>query len=681
MTKNKQEGVWITDIIWENFLAYGTGAAHITDLTVINGDRNGAGKTSVAQALCYALTGDLLTNITPADAVRNGAMGLSVVVRGTKDGTRFELVRKFKLPNNRSLQLAYFSPDRVDVDNPAEELSRLISSSEFGNLIYINGHNLDALIAGSAAERSRRLDEQFGIEHMRKIVDCTKISEIVKQQKAFEKELLAKQTQLNGIRQILMEVSEQGSLQRDIDATTTQIDECTLDVERKAAILQPLEDQIAQITSYNATIERLDEKIARIQPDIARMQEEIDELGLKRTKIQQLLTTKLLHPNETPELAKARLMNEITHTNDEITRVIQHRTEQEYVEKIQSFIHITQPARCPVCASPIDLEMIQKPDASEDPMPTLIARRDALQSQTAMLDRFTTQIDVLIAHERDKSSQISSMQNAIDQLMYARNSILKPTPIDTTAIANARADHRRAMDRLVALQTHKRAQEARLAAVRMQPNVDASLTSTLEHEIAMLQNELVRVAKKRLIMDHLREGFLAILSKLRQETLNELNPRIQMFIDMMMPPPSGMVRPIMYEIQLEKKTTAGQDSYIYTDVVRRFDARVKFDALSTGQRAICAIAFILAMTNILHPMLSLVIFDEIHNSGIDGVASRHINQALVNIAKELDVIVIDRNISVHSEILSESHARQLDVTRYTARNYDGTSTLSVDRAE
>ena len=66
-------GLTIKQLKLQNFFAYEEVNIMFSQSTIISGKDNGVGKTTIAEAIYYALTGKVLRNIKYYEAIRQGS--------------------------------------------------------------------------------------------------------------------------------------------------------------------------------------------------------------------------------------------------------------------------------------------------------------------------------------------------------------------------------------------------------------------------------------------------------------------------------------------------------------------------------------------------------------------------------------------------------------------------------
>jgi DNA repair exonuclease SbcCD ATPase subunit len=200
---------------------------------------------------------------------------------------------------------------------------------------------------------------------------------------------------------------------------------------------------------------------------------------------------------------------------------------------------------------------------------------------------------------------------------------------------------------------------------------NSDVVDNLNSEIKSFEQKMESTQKKLDKVQRLRNGFENILKHSRKDILKEINPKIQKSINLL----RGLGiddATIKYKLNV---TETKFGTAIYNHVVERFGSPMQFKSLSTGQRAICAIAMILSVFEVSYHRLGLLIFDELHTSGIDSPAMEKLLKMIVNLSAKLKIIFIDRRIDIIEKIKKKSSEIGVNVAHYNVETVTGTSMI------
>jgi exonuclease SbcC len=142
--------------------------------TVIVGD-NGSGKTSILEAVGYALFRETPSRVRIEELVRRGGEkeGMQVSLRFTIDGRRYRVTRTYS--EGRSGAVLYDGEGRIisageKNRQTTKEIERRIrmDSKLFTNAIYIRQGQIDALLTADARERKELIGKLIGTQELEK---------------------------------------------------------------------------------------------------------------------------------------------------------------------------------------------------------------------------------------------------------------------------------------------------------------------------------------------------------------------------------------------------------------------------------------------------------------------------------------------------------------------------------
>lgn len=669
-TVMKITDLMIDEIILENFISYTNGRIKLADLTVIGGQKNGSGKTTIAQAIAYCLIGEPLSNIPLVDVVHHGSLGMMVMVTGKWDDKHIEIIRKFKPPNNKTLEINYIKGHtKESVSNPKELLDRIITESEFLNTIYINGHDINRFIENGNVARAKNLDRRFGIDDLRKILDCIKISAYNREEQETIALLSQKQTQITEIRRVISELSGKDGIIIDIKQTEDENTDIVHKLNEIKNEMIPLLELRKKEIIYQQTFQKITNSIK--DQDVKINEATLDMENTLKKRIGLRYNDREILQLREKDAFYTRL---IAQYNDQMRELI-------FTSRIKKTVIENKTEKCPICNHKITLNTkieLPEPKTLTDINTQLLQVQKDFDQNRIILDKLTkleAEYNFLSDQISEKREYIITLKKEREQLVNDQTQLLQPVE-HTEEKYNQILNKKHLYDAKLELnQKHIIQLKQKLEKMEKIQNTEPEFLTTLEIDIQTLKNDLQIIATKKKVLIDLRNAFTNALIGVSNDILKDLNPRIQYFIDLMIPTTANAIKPILYEIQLDETVKNNIASHVYTDYVRIYDVKTPFYALSTGQRAICGIAFSLAVTSLLQPMVSLLILDEIHTSGIDKTASDNLTEALFHLSKHLKVILIDRNDDLNREITELAEKKKIFVSRYEVENTDGKSTI------
>ena len=295
----------IKDITIKNFMSVGnvTQAVRFNDngLTLVlgnnvdlggDGSRNGTGKTTIINALSYAMYGNALTNIRKDNLInKTNGKGMLVTLDFEKDGVQYRIERGRK-PN-----IFKFYVDNIDTDNGNEaqgenrqtqsQVDKLFEMSHdmFKHIVALNTYTEPFL-------SMRANDQRAIIEQLLGITMLSEKAEALKEQQRLNKDAIkeeeyrikavedANQTIAKSIsdlerRQTLWETKKQESLQ-ELEVAINVLDKVDIDAElQKHKLLAEYLTKKSQLDEANRWINSIESDDKKQEKVISKLENEI----------------------------------------------------------------------------------------------------------------------------------------------------------------------------------------------------------------------------------------------------------------------------------------------------------------------------------------------------------------------------------------------------------------------
>ena len=265
----------------KNFMSVGNVTQAVrfdrTDLTLVlgqnldlggddTGARNGTGKTTIINALSYALYGQALTNIRRENLInKTNAKGMLVTIDFEKDGVNYRILRGRK-PNVMKFFIGDQEKDITDESQgdsreTQHDIERMLGMSHdmFRHIVALNTYT-EPFLSLKPTEQRVMIEQLLGITQLSEKADSLKEQmkgtkdSITKEEfriKAVQDANVRMQEQIEGLRR------RQGLWQKKKDQDLTQLQEsydqlAELDIESEISAHKQLEE-------YNAQLKRRDE--------------------------------------------------------------------------------------------------------------------------------------------------------------------------------------------------------------------------------------------------------------------------------------------------------------------------------------------------------------------------------------------------------------------------------------
>lgn len=296
----------VTRLFVEQFKPYGEGTVELRDgVTVIHGV-NGSGKSSLLEAIFFALYGSKALNGTLEDVMTNGADESTIELGFVHNGDEYEIRRELKRSGDRvSTRTCVLEGPAVSIDGARDvrefvtELLRM-DAEAFVNCAYVQQGEVNKLINATPAQRQRMIDDllQLGVlEAYRKRAGQARLGvEDVRSNaegalEAVEEQIEAKAednpySRLNAIESKINDVDEQiehyKTQRGEAESTRDEADATLSAYEEQRERLESIEESIAEIESDIAETvaerETLQEKIVEARERIDEIDEHINEI-------------------------------------------------------------------------------------------------------------------------------------------------------------------------------------------------------------------------------------------------------------------------------------------------------------------------------------------------------------------------------------------------------------------
>ncbi|MEM0139940.1 MAG: AAA family ATPase [Ferroplasma sp.] len=162
----------------KNFLSHeNTRIDFENGINIITG-KNGAGKTSILDAIKFALFAESRNNEKNNELVKKGKKFFEIFLKFNISGDVYEIYRHFGIKNSKNVErLAYVKKNSVMVAETYEgvnaEVARILNVSKdvFKNSVFVEQGQMDSLITGTPKERKTILSDIIGLTSLSKMAE------------------------------------------------------------------------------------------------------------------------------------------------------------------------------------------------------------------------------------------------------------------------------------------------------------------------------------------------------------------------------------------------------------------------------------------------------------------------------------------------------------------------------
>lgn len=329
-----------------NFKSYNDTTIHFNDgVTIITGE-NGAGKSTILEAITYALYKKNTKNI-----IRNGMDEMMVGLTFTEKGNTYKVIRSRY--NNKSQSKIYqktvddsyelISDSNTETDNIIKEILGM-DSDLFLNATYIRQGEITDLISKTASERKKLISRLLGIDILE---DCwEKMLQIIN---SYEN----KKSLLEG------KCSNKESLVHEIESLNNEIvllqegyvlkceDEKSLNDEKTL-----LDDKIRSLDKMMSEHKLLYANLDNEEREISRLRNEIVALTIKDNELEETSQLRHMLEEQLSSLSIDALKYEMDGLLDETNYCKQENNALQ--KRLKGLSDAS--GECPICKSPINDE-------------------------------------------------------------------------------------------------------------------------------------------------------------------------------------------------------------------------------------------------------------------------------------------------------------------------------------
>jgi DNA repair exonuclease SbcCD ATPase subunit len=659
----------IKEITIKNFLSVGNVTQKINfnrnDLTLILGEnrdlggdgaRNGTGKSTIVQALCYALYGGVLNNIKKDNLVNlTNGKGMLVTVDFEVNGSVYRIERgrkpnilKFYVDNNEQ----QFSEDESESQGDSRETQLAIesiigiSAEMFKHIVALNTYN-EPFLALKAADQREIIEQLLGITLLSEKAEGIKeLNRTVKEQ------IQREEFKIRGLQDANSKIQEQiDSLKRrqtlwvtkkdeDIANYTTQLVELyKIDIEKEIASHRSLviyNDNQTKLTTAKTHFDSEMAKLSKRYNDavIAYKREKDNVVSqmnslknidihneISNLKIISEIKEKTITRDNTKKLLDAsnatcaRLNKEISTINAELLKLYDHKCYacgQDYHDETHKFTLKSKEERL----AELQTELTTAENQSKEyntilngigtipPMPsvnykTLEEAINHKSSIDSLADKTTKLQENFAKTQSLYENDVDALNKQYDDIVLQVGELgAKPTVVYSSL--EAALKHQNTVEKLEQ-SLEKRVEE-------VDPYAD-QITDMEKNSITVISydtvNELTRTLKhQEYLLDLLTNKKSFVRKKIIEQNLNYLNSRLTLYLDKM-----GLPHRVKFQNDLSVEIT-------------ELGRELSYGNFSRGESTRLILSLSFAFRDVwenLYQGINLLFVDEMIDNGLDSV--------------------------------------------------------------
>ncbi len=594
----------------------------------------GAGKTSILLALQFALFG-LQPGQKGASLIRNGTNEASVSLEIEIDGKSIILERALKKSKNNSISQDF---NQITIDNVKEEIStsemknKVITLLDYpkeflkkSNLlykftVYTPQEAMKEIIQERPEIRLDTLRHIFGIDRYKRIKENSQIflQKIKEAIKIKEVEI----TELNRLKENFVQENENKiQLSREINNLNIEFQNLAKlkqESDEKISSFQKLIEEKrkldSEITSFRITLEGKKDMKLRYEKEILSMQKQVQKIDFSQDKLEAVIQLLNNHKSFADELNSKymAIISNISVLNSKKEQAFQLKEKVSALENcptcFQSVSHehkdkITKRTQYDI--EEVDRELEQKLFQKTQTMSDIEKEKKLIsdyESDKSNLERDKIKFEYQKTIETKIKSDAISLERTQLEINEIKEKIINlegkiPDYKETELIFE---QHKKQAD---IINSNVRQKEIILAEKNKELEILKKQLENLQNQITKKETIRTQVNYLRQLQDWIQEKFLAII------TLTETNVMAKLRSEF------SKIFSEWFSILVSNSLQVRLDED-FTPIISNQDYEIDYDFLSGGERTAVALAYRLALNQVLNSLLSriktkgLVILDE-----------------------------------------------------------------------
>lgn len=672
-------GLVIEKVILDNFTSYEEGEIDLNKgITVLFGERNGSGKTTFAEAISRVLTGKYVSGVYDNDKIRHGSDQFLITIKGKYLGESIEInCRRTKKRSN--IQVVREN-ETISGKEAEEFLNNIVTNDEFKRLVYINGADIDVLIQGTPKSRSKVLDRILGIQNLITVIDGLKTRPRSNKIAEYSLQLDQKMNEKENLERLSKEMTTKEEIQKSIDITMERKNTLENELKELKERIDPLMDNKKKFLIAKKRIERIQKRIDGVKGKVDQLDEERKGLEDMLDKIELAISQKIRKDGDITQFLKNK--DRIIEDSNKKIEEIRSKSSDDMYSMVREKIIDESLDLCPVCENEIDpdhIETIRTRISNEGLLDQrrikgLEKRRDNAFKEKQGLEEYISRKEKIDDRLIQKKKQIVRIESELNDEQSKFDEIDIPEEWDNEVYEDLNLQKVMKEGQIKEIEDTLHNLRIRLDETE-ESNQRLDTLEIIKEEIEDLR---IAIRSENYKLSKIREyknGLKSILTNVRREMVNQINPLIQRWLEKFMQTEGEDVPYISYKLSVVEKTTAKQHSVRYEDVSMRYGVPIKFEALSTGQRAMCSLALILAIEDVSFHNIELMIFDEIHTSGIDDFGLTEILEILVRLVERTQILFIERRKDVIEYLKESATEKDIPFDLYNVISENGISSV------
>ncbi|MFG1390327.1 AAA family ATPase [Acidiplasma aeolicum] len=298
----------IESIHLKNFLSHEDSEINFDPgINIITG-KNGAGKTSILDAMKFALFSDSRNNEKNIEMIKKGKKNAEVTITFRINNDEYEIFRSLGIKGSKNLErLSYAKKNGLLIAETYEgvtsEISKILNVSKdvFKNSVFVEQGQMDSLISGTPKERKQVFSDIIGLTLLSKNAD--KIGKIIGMLRSESEQYLSSELKIDTYKENIKNLeNENQNIARELEEMKNA--ELALKEE-----LNGLDKNIKELNGLRENIKFYEKRRADIENSIERIKNDINKLNNQLSESANL-SMEIKKIEENPYYSMRKIMDE-----------------------------------------------------------------------------------------------------------------------------------------------------------------------------------------------------------------------------------------------------------------------------------------------------------------------------------------------------------------------------------
>lgn len=650
--------ITLNELSLTNFKSYELTELILKPLTLILGTQNGAGKTSIADALSYLFCGRTpsFNSKQREHLIQHGKDVAKLRAKGRLGTQDVKIIREIRGKDYVTLTIG---TDEYTFRVSKQILESKVPFTDFNHLLYINGHHILSLLEKSPLERTKIIDELIGVENIHKLITLLSAKKQTQKERQLRQKLETLQLERTQLQQHHRDVANELKIHlAEVQEKTSQIN------NEVSAILDDNLESVNTTLNLRNEIQSLTHKIELKNQQLEMYRQQLEQIKtrMKQQKEQQQSLKQFFqqHKIRTTKECQKTLQKYDTY----LTRVKRQKTQiqrelllWEQILKLQTELSAQNHRSCPVCQQDLTAHTFDSTKTTEQ-IQQYQQQYNTLQEKyetcTARRAKIQNYWQSFVQIRQQLKTEKTAMKTLFQKMMRLETE-LQTFETELAEKQEVYSSNPEMSEKLVQLQ------QLKTTIKTLEQQQDTTKLDEVNVQIEEVRQELQHVQDEIEKRNLFKERFKLVLKDIRERFIRDkINPNITKMLKYLNQYESSYPK-IDYQLQI----TETNYGYRYVDSVTLDRNPILFEELSSGQKIKCAMALQLALMEISHNQLGIIIFDEFSSMGIDTEGMEQLLRIIIALVKQkgIQILVLERDPEILRQLAHLCASPEL-ISRY-----------------